>query len=169
MSFIVTGGLLLVFAAGLWPLVQPLGGSRWGAILIGIVALGFLGAGIFTANPRSGYPPGAADRTVASTTTGLIHDLFSSLVFVGLPNACFVFARWFARRRERGWTVFSVASGVGMLVAFIPAALGFEQTADFVEVAGLFQRISLVVGLGWLALLAIHVRDDSRRLCRQGG
>ena len=59
-SFIVTGGLLLVFAAGLWPLVQPLGGSRWGAILIGIVALGFLGAGIFTANPRSGYPPGAA-------------------------------------------------------------------------------------------------------------
>ena len=63
-NFIVTGLLTLAFAAGLRLALRPPEGSTWGPLLIGVWAVGLLGAGIFVTDPVSGYPPGRPDRAV---------------------------------------------------------------------------------------------------------
>jgi hypothetical protein len=88
---------------------------------------------------------------------GKLHDLFGIPVFLGLPIACFVFGRWFARLGERGWAVYSVLSGIAMFVFCVIAGKGFSQGPGLVIVAGVFQRLSLLFGLGWIALLALHL------------
>jgi hypothetical protein len=84
---------------------------------------------------------------------------------VGLPAACFVFARCFAVCGEREWAIYSVTSGVVFVVAFVLTSVGFAQTGGFVDVAGLLQRIT--VGWTWLTLLAVHLLAASSE--RPGG
>ena len=57
-NFIITGLLTLAFAAGLWHTLRPGKGSVWGPLLVGVWAVGLLGAGVFVTDPVSGYPPG---------------------------------------------------------------------------------------------------------------
>jgi hypothetical protein len=96
------------------------------------------------------------DERLHYSTHGILHDLFSSLVFLGLPAACFVFGRWFAARDERGWAVYSAVTGVVLVGAFILFSAGFGQTEGLVDLAGLLQRVALIVGFGWLTLLAVR-------------
>jgi len=124
--------------------------------LVGACAIGLLGAGIFVADPMNGYPPGTPDKRLHYSTHGVLHDLFSAPVFLGLPVACFVFSRWFAARGKRGWTTYSAVTGVVFLGAFILSSAGFGQTEGLVDVAGLFQCVALIVGFGWMSLLAVR-------------
>jgi hypothetical protein len=155
-NFIVTGLLMLAFAVGLRHALRPRGGSWWGPLPVGIFAIGLIGAGLFATDPVSGYPPGTPDLHSTYSTPGALHDLFSSLVFMGLPAACFVFARRFAKWGERGWAIASILTGVVFIVGFIFSSIGFSQTEGFVEFGGLFQRMTIIVGWGWLSLLAVH-------------
>ena len=126
-------------------------------MLVGVWAVGLLGAGIFVTDPVSGYPPGATDRAIQYSWHGALHDLFSLPAFVGLAAACFVFGRWFAGRGERGWAIYSSISGLIFLIAFVLSSAGFGQAAGLVDLAGLFQRLAVVVGFGWITLLAVHL------------
>jgi hypothetical membrane protein len=155
-NFLVTGLMMLAFAIGLRRAFRPLGGSTWGPLLVGTCAVGLLGAGIFVADPMNGYPPGTPDKRLDYSTHGVLHDLFSALFFLGLPLACFVFSRWFAARGKRGWTTYSAVTGVVLVGAFILSSAGFGQAEGLVDVAGLFQRVTLIVGFGWLTLLAVR-------------
>jgi hypothetical protein len=155
-SFIVTGLLLLAFAGGLPRVLRPLGGSTWGPLLLGAVGIGLLGAGVFVADPIGGYPPGTPAKLQSYSVHGALHQLFSTLVFVGFPAACLVFARRFAGWGERGWAIYSALTAVVFVVAFVLADLAFSQTA-LAEVGGLFQRIALIAGFGWVTLLALHL------------
>jgi hypothetical protein len=155
--FVVTGMLMLAFAVGLNRGLRPRGGSRWGTLLIAGLAVGLIGAGIFVADPLSGYPPGTPGRPVERTLEGRLHDLFGIPVFVGLPAACFVFARRFAGWGEGGWATYSFVTGLLFAVAFVLASLGFGQAEGFVAFGGLFQRTALTVGWAWLTLLAAHL------------
>ncbi len=152
-NFVITGILLLAFALGLRRTLRP---TVWGPLLIGFVGIGLIGSGIFITDPLNGYPPGTPLLPTVRTVHGILHDLFGIPVFVGLPIACFVFGRLFARLGERGWAAYSVLAGLAMFVIFIPARAGFSQRtlADF---AGGFQRLSLCIGLTWIMLLAVHV------------
>ena len=87
-NFIVTGLLTLAFAAGLRRAFRPPEGSTWGPLLVGVWAVGLLGAGIFVTDPVSGYPPGFPDRLSGYSWHGALHDLFSLLAFVALAAAC---------------------------------------------------------------------------------
>ncbi|HYT26018.1 MAG TPA: DUF998 domain-containing protein [Actinomycetota bacterium] len=83
---------------------------------------------------------------------------------MGLPVACFVFARRFAGWGERGWAIYSAVTGVVFTVAFVLASMAFGQAERLVALGGLFQRITITVGWGWLTLLAVHLlRDLSQR------
>ena len=155
-NFLVTGLLTLAFAIGLRRALRPLGGSTWGPRLVGACAIGLLGAGIFVADPMNGYPPGTPGERLIYSTHGILHDLFSALFFLGLPVTCFVFSRWFAARGKRGWAAYSAVTGVVLVGAFILSSAGFGQTEGLVDVAGLFQRVTLIVGFGWLTLLAVR-------------
>jgi hypothetical protein len=155
-NFIVAGLLTLAFAAGMRRALRPVGGSTWGPLLVGACAVGLLGAGIFLTDPLSGYPPGAPEQRHYSVH-GALHDLFSALFFVGLPAACLVFARRFVGWGERGWAIYSAMTGVVFAVAFVLTSMAFGQAESLVDFGGLFQRIALIVGEGWLTLLAVHL------------
>jgi len=156
-NFIITSLLMLAFAFGLGRILSPRSGSRWGVRLIGIIALGLLGAGIFVTDPLNGYPPGSPNLSLQYSLPGRLHRLFSAFVFLGLPTACFVFARQFRRWGERRWTIYSVVTGVAFVVMFIITSLGFAQVASLAAYAGLFQRITLTIGWAWLSLLALYL------------
>src|SRR5229473_859173 len=60
-SFILTG---LLFVAGAFGMRQVMRGSRggtWGPLLVGVFGVGMVGAGLFTADPGFGFPPGTPD------------------------------------------------------------------------------------------------------------
>ncbi|WP_083744693.1 DUF998 domain-containing protein [Microbispora rosea] len=97
-NFFVAGLLSLAFAVGLW----RAGPSHWGALLVGVWAIGMVTGGIFPTDPVSGFPPGTPDRLEHSTRQGVLHSLFSMVAFVALTAACFVFAGSGAR----GWAIY---------------------------------------------------------------
>jgi hypothetical protein len=157
-NFIVTGVLMLAFAVGTWRTLRQRGQkSTWGPLLIGVYAIGLIGAGVFVTDPISGYPPGTP-ASGEHTWHGNLHDVpFSLLVFVALPAACFVFTRRFAGWGQRGWAVYSAATGVLFLIGFFITSAGFSQAEGLVDIAGLLQRLTISIGWLWLTLLAIHL------------
>jgi hypothetical membrane protein len=155
-NFIVAGLLTLAFSVGLRRVLRLGKGSTWGPLLVGVWAVGLLGAGVFVTDPVSGYPSGSPDRLAGNSWHGALHDLFSLLGFVALAAACFVFGRRFAGRGNRGWALYSAISGVVFAVAFVLSSAGFAQVEGLVDLAGLLQRVAVVVGFGWLTLLAVR-------------
>ena len=127
------------------------------AVVIGVVGIGLLGAGLFVTDPLNGYPPGTPDILLSPSVQGTFHVLFSALVFLGLPAACFVFARLFARWGEHKWAIYSVVTGIAFVVMFVITSAGFAQVEGLVNHAGLFQRITLTIGWAWLTLLAVYM------------
>lgn len=156
-NFIITGLLLLAFAIGLRLVLHPGSGSFWGPVLLGLVGIGLTGAGFFNTDPLNGYPPGTPLVPTVNTFHGTLHNLFSLPVFVCLPIACFMFARIFFKLGEPGWAVYSIFAGLAMLVTFVLAGMGFQQDPGFTDFAGLYQRISIIVGFTWITLLAVYL------------
>jgi hypothetical membrane protein len=148
-NFLVSGALLLAFAVGLR---ADGAAGRWVPVLLGLVAVGLLGAGVFVADAIGGYPAGTPPQPVR-TTVGVLHDLFSTPVFTALPLACVVLAR---RTGRTAWSAWSAAAGVVFLAAFVLASIGFGQHPALAAVGGLFQRVALVVGFGWVFALAVQ-------------
>jgi hypothetical protein len=111
-----------------------------------------IGAGIFATDPGLGYPHEASMITL--TVHGTIHSLISLFAFISLPAACFVLARRDAADpAERGWAWYSVATGLLVVVFFL--LTGVVTALNGPE--GLTQRILLIVGWSWIALLAIRL------------
>lgn len=161
-NFVVAGLLTLAFAAGMRRAFPPPRRSIWGPLLVGVWAIGLIGAGIFPTDPVSGYPLGTPDKLTGYSWHGAIHDLAFSLPgFVALAAACFVFCRWFVGRGDRGWAAYSALTGLVLTAAFVLASVGFGQAEDLVDLAGLFQRAAVAVGFGWLTLLALHILRSS--------
>jgi hypothetical protein len=142
-NFLVAGALTIAFATGLWRETRP------DAVLVGVWGVGLVGAGAFTTDPVSGYPLGTP-AAIDYTTTGALHDAFSLPAFVALAVVQVVLARG----QGRGWAVYSLLSAGVFLTAFVLASVGFSQTEPLVDLAGLFQRIAVIVGFGWLTALA---------------
>ena len=159
-TFIVTGSLLVAFSIELRRALQIPSGSVWGPLLVGLLGIGLIGAGIFVTDPLNGYPSGTPILPTERTTHGILHDLFGVPFFLGLPIACLVFARFFTRQGERGWAWYSLLSGIGMFAVFFVARLGFRLLTTYPDLAanfGLLQRITLIIGFGWLTLMALHM------------
>jgi len=160
LNFLVAGGLTLAFALGVRRALREEMRSIWGPALLGLWAVGLLGAGIFTTDPDLGYPPSTPSPLPVSWH-GVLHNLAAGLGFPALVVACLVFARWYARRGERGWAVYSAVSGGLVLVAVVLASYAFPrafpQTEGVGALGGGFQRIAVVCGWGWLTALAIQL------------
>lgn len=154
-NFFVTGALTLAFAIGLWRLLRRPGGSTWMPILIAIMGLGLIGAGAFVTDPMNGYPPGTVLLSMDYTFPGRMHRTLSALVFVALPAACFVLARYFGRTDRRGWATYSTATGFAFIALFVITSLGFGQIGGLPAVAGLLQRLTLIVGFAWMTAIAV--------------
>ncbi len=150
-NYLVAGALVLGFALGLRRVLRTGRGSTWGPILLGIYGLTFIGAGIFVTDPTLGYPPGASS---APTVHGTVHDISGLLQFISVIVACFVLARRDAADpAARGWAWYSVATGLLVAASYVFFALTFE----FGGPTGLIERIGIIVGCSWIALLAIRL------------
>ncbi|GLX00425.1 DUF998 domain-containing protein [Microtetraspora sp. NBRC 16547] len=162
-NFVVVGLLMLLFAVGLRRGLHAVGRrSTWGPLLVGTYAIALVGAGIFVTDPVGGYPRGTPAQSV-HTWHGMLHNFpFSLLVFAALAGACFVFARRFAGWGDRGWALYSAATGTLVVIGFFLSGQAFSQAEGLVEIGGLLQRLTIAVGWAWLALLAVHVRGEGQ-------
>jgi hypothetical protein len=72
----------------------------------------------------------------------------------GLPAAALGcgWRSWRAGRRRFG--LYSAGSAVTMLTTMVLAGGGFGQSPRLVNVAGVFQRISIITGFAWLSALS---------------
>jgi Na+/H+-dicarboxylate symporter len=60
----------------------------------------------------------------------------------------------FKEFNNKKWATYTLISVIGMLTAFIIAAIGFKQIPVFVDFAGVFQRLSIIFGFVWLTTLS---------------
>lgn len=162
-NFLVCGTLVLVFAFALRAAIKGTRGSIGVPVLLGLFAAALLVAGTFATDPALGYPVGAAQ---VHTAHGMIHGLAGLFAFTLLPAAAFVMAWHFAAARERGWVIYSAAVGGLIVVMFVASttvsamdAAGTWPNAP----TGFLQRIAIIAGWTWLAMVALHqIRATAR-------
>jgi hypothetical membrane protein len=137
-NFVITGVLLITGAAGL----RRASGGRWAPRLLGVYGVGTAAAGLFVPDPSMGFPAGAPDGQAASMSWhASLHFATGGIGFLGFVIGCFVVARRFARAGERGWTAYSVVTGVSFLAAFAGIASG--------STGGPVLAFYAAVALGW--------------------
>ena len=157
-SFCVFGLLMLCFSIGLRRALRTGPGSLWTPMLHFIAGLGLVTAGPFVTDPVLGYPPGFPVVGPPSLH-GTIHNTASLIVFIAIPAACFLMGWRFARDpASRGWAIYSIASGVLVLV-FVAWFFSSVMAAAHggTAPAGLLERIFSIIGCGWLSLLALRL------------
>jgi hypothetical protein len=163
-NFIVSGLCIFLFAIGLRMNLRYSRASVSGPLLIALVAIGLIGAGIFSTDPLFGYPNTMPLILQQYSLHGRLHNAFSLPVFIGLPIACFVFSRRFLGLGKSGWSIYSLLTALAMSVTFVLAAIGFNQNPALVEIAGLLQRISIIIGWTWISLLSLHLVSTPKRV-----
>ncbi len=153
-NFAVTGTLFLAGAAGLRRAGDRALSARAGQALIGAAGAGLIGSAVFTTDSVSGYPPGTPDALVRPSRTGMAHTLAAVPVFAGLPAAALTCSWQSFRTGQRGFGLYCAATATTMLATTALVSAGFNQSRRLVNLAGLFQRASIVTGFGWLTALS---------------
>jgi hypothetical membrane protein len=153
-NFLVVGALITVGAIGLW----RAGASRALIAGIALIGLGLVGAGAFPTDPDPNplYPPGATVPAQPSDSAGL-HVLASFIVFVLLGVV--PLASGLRGRLRDGWSRYSAVSGLLSLVLFVWLISLANQTGPVL--AGLEQRVMILVGFAWLVALFMRRRAAS--------
>jgi hypothetical protein len=153
---VATGLLTVTGAIGLGRALTWGPGCRWGPRLVGLYGLGVAIAGLLTADPAMGFPPGTPDgRALALSWHGMGHLVAGSIGFLGLIVACFVFARRFQSEGHRGWAAYSAITGVVFLAGFVGIASG-SASPTVNEAFG----IAVVVAWAWVSLLCARTRAE---------
>jgi hypothetical protein len=157
-NLLLFGLLMLCFSVGLRRALRSGKGSTWGPGLLAAFGAGFVLISVFPIDPGLGYPPGTAP---GKSPSGQVHDVGGAIVFGSLTAVCFVVARRFSGgRRQRGWRLYSLATGVLVVTSFaacsVLASLAFAGIAPGAP-SGLFERVSMIVGCAWLVLLTLQL------------
>jgi Protein of unknown function (DUF998) len=162
-NFAVTGSLVLAGTAGLELAGDPALSTRMGRALIGAAGAGLIGAAVFATDPVSGYPPGTPAAPVRPSRAGVAHNLAAVPVFLGLPAAAFICSARSASTGHRPFAFYCAATAITMLATTALAGAGFNQSPRLLNLAGLFQRASIVTGFGWLTALSAQTLTRASR------
>jgi hypothetical protein len=153
-NFIITGALFVACAVGLRRVLHPGRGGTWGPLLIGLFGMALIGGGVFLSDPALGFPPGTPEGPPANLSAhGILHGIAFGIGMLSLIAAFFVFARRFAAAHDRGWSRYSMASGVTFIVLFVAGM----TTNDF-RILG----IAIIVGWMWASLVAVRLQRTAR-------
>jgi hypothetical protein len=132
-------------------------------VLIFGVGAGLVGSGLFVTDPVGGFPPSSGDQdgadhtlAIAPTRSGRLHNLCAVPIFAGIPAAALTCAVSGARRREYRWASYSAGSAIVMTGAFGLFGAAFGGAPRLAGRGGVFQRISIVTGFGWLSALSLR-------------
>ena len=168
-NFLACGTLMLCFAIGLRQSLRSGRASIAAPILFGAFGLALITAGVFVTDPALGYPVGAPP---VHTGHGLVHGLAGLAAFTTLAAASFVMAlRFRADPITRRWAIYSLSIGL-LIVACFVAGNAFsvldEQHVLPNAPTGLVQRISIIGGWTWIAMVASKLirMEESRLLVR---
>ena len=142
--------------------------------LVAGVGLGLIGSGVFVTDHVGGFPAEPSDEErlqdadavgTASTREGRLHNLCAIPIFAGIPVAALAGAASALRGRDYRWAGDSLGSSVAMVGSFVlfGRALGGAPRLD--GKGGVFQRLSIAIGFGWIAAL---LRRASGPRCRDG-
>ena len=161
-NFMLAGGLYCLAARGLALSTRRAAGPSSVPVLIFGAGVGLIGSGVFVTDPVAGFPrrdraldgSSGAARPAAPTLAGQLHNLCAIPVFVGIPAAALVSAGSAARRSEYRWAGYSAGSALGMASTCVLFGAAFAAGPSAGRPGGLFQRISIATGLGWLTALA---------------
>ncbi len=160
-NFWLSGLLVIGAALGLRRALPHGYGRHWGPLLIGIYGVSLIGAGIFKADPGLGFPIGTPADTNTVTTHGILHFVSGGIGFLALIAACFIFARRFALRQQKGWSRFSILTGVIFFAAFVGIGAGAGNPWT---ILGFW--IGIVLAWSWLS--ALSARLLNARSTREG-
>lgn len=127
--------------------------------------LALIVAGLFVTDPSLGYPPGT-HGSGAQTFHGTVHGVAGLIAFSSLAIASFVMARRLGSDPDwKGWALYSIITGVLVIVFFIASTTVSALDESGVlpgSPTGLLQRIAIIVGWGWISLLAIRLLSKMR-------
>ncbi|WP_052668861.1 DUF998 domain-containing protein [Nitriliruptor alkaliphilus] len=143
-NFVVSGLLITAAGPGLYEAVP----GPWFAAVIAVFGLALVASGVFPMDPMRGYPPGTPEGTPPTTSRRhQLHDAAGAVVFTSLPVGAVVAALTLG---DVVWSAYSAVTAVVFGVAAGRFATAWE--ADDPR-TGLFQRVAIVSGWTWLALL----------------
>jgi hypothetical membrane protein len=150
---VVTGLLVIAGAAGVQ---RAATGSKWAGRLLAGYGAGLCGAGVFRADPMSGFPPGtAAGRPNHVSWHGNLHFITAALGFLAFILACIVLSRLFAHTERRGRSRWTLITGVFFAAALAGIATGSGNAAVVVTFG-----VAVVMGFSWLTWLSLSLRED---------
>jgi hypothetical protein len=130
----------------------------WGPRLLAVYGAGLCGAGIFRADPMSGFPPGTAAGPPAHVSWhGNLHFLTGAIAFLALVAACVIFRRMFRRAGQQGRARWSLLTAVVFTAAFVGIATGSSAAAVVIAF-----EAAVVISFAWLTWLAIVLRGGIR-------
>lgn len=145
-TFVVGGLMTAAAGVGITRSLRTLRAGRpWSGWLVAGYGIGLVGAGVFVADPMSGFPPGTPDGPPAVVSVGGVgHVVAAGLGFLCLVVACL------AVPTARPW--FGRVTGVVLLVAFAGVASG---SAAPVVVIGFW--LAVILAWAWLALTCLEL------------
>lgn len=147
-DFIVTGLLVLGFAAALRRVLRP-GGAP--AALIAGYGAGTILAGLCTPDPSLGFPPGAPTGAPPTQSWhSMAHGVGFGVSFLALTIACLVFRRRYIQLGRRAWARFC------MVTAVLAPAAAITGLA-VLSVAGIAFLVAGAAGSAWITANALHL------------
>ena len=150
-AMMVASGLLTI--AGAVGLRQAIGRTR-ASILLAIYGAGLIAAGVMTADPALGFPPGTPEGPPAVYTWhGIGHFVAGGIGFLALIAACLVMARRFRAQGEGGWATYSALTGVAFLAGFVGIASGNQSPS-----INLAFGAAVLLAWTWIGLVCLRAR-----------
>lgn len=146
-NFLVCGVLFSLAGAGL----ALTNGMAWAGVLVVVLGLSLVGSGVWRMDPMRGYPPGTPPEDPPSFSRAhLWHDRAGAGVFLSMPAAAVATAL----ALDGPWAWYSAATAAALIVLLTLFTAAWERDA---ALTGLIQRLLILVGWSWLALVCWHV------------
>lgn len=170
-NFVLAGVLYCTGAAGLARSPRQIVGPRVVPALIFGAGAGLIGSGLFVTDPVAGFPPSAPNREgvdgpeprVRATRAGTLHNLSAIPIFIGIPVAALTCAVSAARTRRYRWAGYSAGSAMLMFGTSLLFGAAFDGAPGLAGRGGVFQRISITTGFGWIGALSLRALARPRR------
>jgi Protein of unknown function (DUF998) len=112
---------------------------------------------LLASRPSAGDANGDDDAPPSSPSTraGRLHNLCALPIFAGVPLAALISAGSALRRREYRWAAYSAGSAIAMARFTVLFGGAFAGVPRLDGRGGVFQRISIATGFGWLSVLSL--------------
>lgn len=134
-------------------------------MLVAGTGIGLIGSGVFVTDyvgdlrseglgDNNGGPVGAAPTR--PTRAGQIHDLCGIPVFAGIPLAGLASAATAVGKGDYRWACYSAGSSTAMVGSLLLFGAAIRGRSRLSRKGGIFQRISIATGLGWLTSLSLR-------------